>query len=363
MTEPLLAAFDWQAAWCDAGAPFTARVLRRSRQWLAADAAARAVFAALTPDPQAGAVPLRWAGGLHLLALQGRAPWAALWPPAGSGLAATDAATDAALDAAIAGAWRTQRSLLQDALSRPPQTNEVQRSAALLPGLLWLAAATGLPLVLLEIGASAGLNLWCDRYRLAPRSGPAWAWGDPASPVLLRPDWQGPPPWPGVQPPALRIAGRAGCDAHPVDLRRPGEGLRLASFVWPEQGERMARLQAAQGAAARWMAADRVAVEALPALDFLRRELAAVRPGLVTVLMHSVVWQYIGATEQAAITQVVAEAAGRAAAGAPLAWLRFEPDGPQGGIELRCRLWPEGSEHLLAECHAHGQHVHWLTSA
>ena len=57
----------------------------------------------------------------------------------------------------------------------PPQTNEVGRSAALLAGLFDVVAATGQSRIrLLEIGASAGLNLLVDRFRF---EGAGWHFG------------------------------------------------------------------------------------------------------------------------------------------------------------------------------------------
>lgn len=221
MASPaLLDAFDRQVAWCAAPAPFTAKVLALSRLWLQQDTAAAAAFDAVSADPAASAVPLRWAAALHHLALQGAQPWSSLWPPA-SDLPDVSAGQ---LGSAIELAWALHRPQMQAALASPPQTNEVQRSAALLPGLLHVAAVTGLPLVLLEIGASAGLNLWCDRYRHAHRS---WQWGDPASPLTLHSDWRGPAPTLAAAP--LRIVRRAGCDARPVDLAQADDSLRLAS--------------------------------------------------------------------------------------------------------------------------------------
>jgi hypothetical protein len=357
----LLDALAQQAAWCETPAPFTARLLRRSQQWLAADRQALRAFAAVAADPLAAAVPLRWAGALHHLALRGDVPWADLWPPRGLGLAASDAAIDAALRAA----WQTRRPLVDDALALPPQTNEVQRSAALLPGLLHVAAGTGLPLVLLEIGASAGLNLWCDHYR---HDHGAWAWGPAGAPLLLRSDWRG--PLPAAAAAGLQISRRAGCDAHPVDLRQSAEGLRLESFIWPDQPERLARLHTARQAVAGWMQASGVVIESLPAADFVARELAAPAAGHVMVLMHSVVWQYVAADEQAAIQATVRAAAQRAHAGAPLAWLRLEPSAIDGGVELRCRLWSgagaggnDGEDVLLARAHPHAAHIEWLGPA
>lgn len=306
---------------------------------------------------------LRWAGALHHLALRGLQPWAGLWPPGGSGLRAAQSDLDgnlygdldAELDTAITTAWRQQQPTVQAALALPPQTNEVNRSVALLPGLLWAAARTRLPIHLLEIGASAGLNLWCDHYRYDHGR---WQWGDAAAALVLRSDWQG-----AILSEAganLQIERRAACDAHPIALDHPDEGLRLASFIWPEQAERLARLNTARTEVARLMAASGVRVEALPAADFLARELAVPPPGRTTVVMHSVVWQYIPAAEQAAITGLIEAAGDRASTAAPLAWLRFEPRAGDGHVELRCRLWPNGADHLLARCHPHGARIEWL---
>lgn len=357
--ERLLAALGRQASWCDAPSPFSARVLRRSQQWLATEPGALRAMAAVAADPLAAAVPLRWLAALHHLALRGEPPWVDLWPPQGAGLAATDAA----LDAALAAAWHTRRALVNAALVLPPQTNEVQRSAALLPGLLQVAARTGLPLVLLELGASAGLNLWCDHYR---HDHGAWAWGPALAPLTLRSDWRGPAPAGAGTP--LQVTRRAGCDAHPVDLRQAAEGLRLESFIWPDQRERLARLHAARQAVAGWMQASGSFIERLAAADFVARELASPAPGHTTVLMHSVVWQYISAHEQAAIQATVQAAALRADAAAPLAWLRLEPAAPDSGVELRCRLWRgtgacDGQDELLARVQPHAAHIEWLSSA
>lgn len=353
-STPLLKAFDFQVQWCREPAPFTSRVLQRTRRWLEADAGAHAAFSGCAADPLAAAMALRWAGALHHLALRGLQPWAGLWPPGGSGLDATDAE----LDAAIATAWRDQQPSLRAALALPPQTNEVNRSVALLPGLLWLAVRAGLPLNLLEIGASAGLNLWCDHYF---HDHGRWRWGNPSAALTLRSDWQGVVPDEACA--NLYVIRRAACDARPIALDHPDEGLRLASFIWPDQVERLARLNAARAETARLMAGSGVRVEALPAANFLARELAAPPPECATVVMHSVVWQYIPPGEQAAITATIEAAGARARAATPLAWLRFEPGARDGQAELRCRQWPGGADHLLARCHPHGARIEWLVGS
>ena len=347
--SPLLSAFAEQVVWCQPDAPFTSRLLERPQAWLAADQTANATVTAAAPDPRAAAVPLRWAGALHHLALRGLQPWAALWPPAQSNV------SDDQLDAAIATAWREQLPHVLAALALPPQTNEVQRSAILLPGLLHIAAATGLPLSLLEIGASAGLNLWIERYFYDYG---AWCWGDPAAALKLRSEWAGPIPAAANTP--LKMLRRAACDANPIELTKPDEALRLKAFIWADQAERLARCTAAQHEAARWLVADGVKVESLPAAQFVQRELARPRQGAATVLYHSIVWQYIAPAEQAAISQAVLAAATRASATAPLAWLRFEGSAATPQHQLRCTLWPGGVDRQLAFAHPHGARIQWL---
>jgi hypothetical protein len=237
----------------------------------------------------------------------------------------------------------------------PPQTNEVMRSAALLPGLLHVAAHTQWPISLLEIGASAGLNLWCDHF-CCDYGG--WRWGDADSALKLSCAWRGKlPVYAGAH---LQIKRRAACDAHAIDLRQPDEALRLASFIWPDQAERMLRLRAASAVAVACMASQGVTVERLPAAAFVNRELQTLPTDCTTVLMHSVVWQYIAADEQAAITAQMALAGQRASATSPLAWLRMEPPAAGLEVELRCRIWPGGDDRLLARCHPHGAWVQWL---
>jgi hypothetical protein len=346
----LIDAFHRQVAWCQGPAPFSARVLAAAARWLQGNAAAHAEFEALAEDPLAAAVPLRLLAGLHHLALLGLRPWSAVWPPAESEV------DDTVLESLVAQAWAFQGEHLARAMAAPPQTNEVQRSAALLPGLLHVARRTGLPLVLLEIGASAGLNLWPEHLQL---QGPGWARGPAGAALTLAPQWEGPPP------PAdgLVVEHRAGCDVQPVDLMADGEALRLASFVWADQADRLARLRSAAALAQAQMAATGVRVMAQRAAPFLRQQLTLRLPGQAMVLMHSVMWQYLDAAEQRQVEALMQAAAATATDDMPLAWLRFEPQLPDQHMELRCRLWPGGEDSLLAHCHPHGSWVRWLADA
>jgi hypothetical protein len=219
---------------------------------------------------------------------------------------------------------------LRAALEIPPQTNEPGRAVGLAVGLLAATAAAGLRDVrLLEVGASAGLNLLVDRFRvtgaLGPAGvGPALVWGPPDSPVDLTdsvrcaPD----PSSLSVGPNGIRIVGRRGCDLAPIDPRTPAGRLRLTSFVWPDHAERHRRLAGALALAAEHP----VSVDRGDAAGWLAEQLAAAPSGgVLTVVWHSIFRQYLDAAAREALTAVIEAARARM----PLAHLCFEFDSEQ----------------------------------
>ena len=342
----IVAAFRTQAGWCrDLGSPFTARLLDEAAGALERGGPPADLLGDWPGEPVADALALRFAGALHDLVLSGDAPaLAALYPPA------TMLPDGAALWAAVEDALAAHRERVTAFLASAPQTNEARRSAVLLGGFLEVAAATGLPLRALEIGASAGLNQVWDRFRY--RLG-GFAWGDPDSPVTVEAAWEGPTP--RLDAP-VRVAARGACDIGPVDLEDPDRRRRLQAYVWADQRQRMELLSAAIG-----LARDSgVRVEAADAADWLERALAVPAAGTATVLYHSVVWQYMPAASQARIEALMADKAQAATAGAPLAWLRFEP-GADKAFELTLECWPgPAGRRLLARAHPHGTRVEWL---
>src|SRR4051794_3655809 len=241
--------------------------------------------------PERSAYVLRLMGAVNRLVLTGEAP--ALVPhfaPGGDG----------------AAAWPPLRALLEErggqvaelALRNAVQTNEVGRCAALAPALLW--ASRGLPLRLLEIGTSAGLNLRFDAYRYEA------LWGPPDSPVHLVDRYEGDPP--PFEPEHVRVADRCGCDRDPVDARSEEGRLALLSFVWPDQAERVALLRGALEVAARIP----VGLERAAAADWLERVLdEPPTPRVATVVFHSIVWQYIEEDERARIRAAIERAGDR----------------------------------------------------
>jgi hypothetical protein len=291
-------------------------------------------------------VALRLLGAAHFLALRGDAPaLAACFPSAGGTYDAVRAWP------ALRDTFERHETRIRVHLTEQIQTNEVRRCCALLGGFLAIARAHPWPLRLLEIGASAGLNQCFEQYRYelgALRFGPEDA------PLTLDCEWRGTPlETSGV---ALSIASRKGCDISPIDLRDRDQRLRLESFFWPDQLERLARLRAACACALR----SGVALERAGAGDWIAREVAALPPRNTTVLFHSVMWMYVPELERKRIHGLMSEAGSRASAGAPLAWLRME-SANFDYCEIRLRVWPGGEDRLLGRSHFHGAWVEWLS--
>jgi hypothetical protein len=245
---------------------------------------------------------------------------------------------------------RTRPGHFTDILGHEPQTNEVRRSACLLPGFLTIARETGLPMRVFEVAASAGLNQLWDGY--AYDYGPAGSWGSADAPVRLDAEWRGAA---GPLDGAAVVVSRAACDRKPVDIRDPIARRRLKAFVWADQFDRLARLDAALVMALE----NDVSVETADAVGWTAAR-AAPAEGATTVLAHSVFWQYMPADSQRALTNVIADLGGRATRAAPFAWLRMEP-APHTMVpmELRLTLWPRGQERRLAVVHPHGAWLEW----
>jgi hypothetical protein len=345
--EAVRGAFRAQAEASDArGSPFTARLVEALEGILdgRTEIGRRVLDWRGRPDARGDSVPLRLAGGLHALVRRGRLPrLSELYPP--HPLPAEDA-----LASALGDALRDADGELLPWLDRPPQTNEPLRSAPLMAGLLVVAARTkGKPLALFEAGASAGLILVLDRYR--HRLGGTEA-GDRKSPVVVAPAWEGPSPPPGE--PTIR--SRRGSDLDPLDVAKEEDRERLLAYVWPDQAERLARVEAAIALAA----ADPPRIDRADAAEWAERVIdPEPEPGLVRVLMHAVALQYAPEETRARIAAHAARVGERATDAAPFAWLRFESDPDEEEGRLRLNLWPGGEEAELAAGDTHAERLRW----
>jgi hypothetical protein len=339
--------FRGQAASCrDLGSPLYGSVLERAADDLDAAGPVWRVTEPVAGLPGGALVALRYLGATHRQALEGLAPDLAAHYPSCGGDGDSDAAWTALL--ALTEAAATTRQL-DHLLARGVQTNEVGRSGALLGGFLEVVRATGMALDLLEVGASAGLNLRWDRFRYD-------GWGPPDSPVDLGHPWvDGPGPL--LSPPAVEIGFRSGCDLAPLDPAAAEGRMTLLSFVWPDMRRRFETLDAA----CRVAAVVPATVEPAPADEWLPPRLDRRRVGVATVVFHSVVLQYVESTARRRVLEAIAAAGAAAKPDRPLAWLRLEPPGPLGPTEFEVRLttWPGGHDRVLGMSHPHGTRVRW----
>ncbi|MDH3666952.1 MAG: DUF2332 family protein [Paracoccaceae bacterium] len=344
--QEIAVAFEQQAVACDRlGSPFTAYLCTCLPSLLADDPVLGAALAAWPADPVESALALRLCGALHRLVRSGRVPdLAALYPPAAS--------TGPALDRALAASAETHGALLVEWLASAPQTNEVARSGVLLGGLLTIAAKTGLPLTLLEIGSSAGLNLYPDAYAYDLAHGRTWGRAD--AEVRIASDWR------GSLPPldaSLQIVARAGVDLATVNAADRDQRERMLAYIWPDQPERLARAAAALD----HVAAHPPDLARGDAAEWLEARLAEpAEAGTTRVLIHSIMWQYLPARTQARIEAAMDRAGAAATGEAPLAWLRLEPDGKAGSAAIPLTLWPGGGTRELGRGDYHGRFAEWV---
>ncbi len=235
--------------------------------------------------------------------------------------------------------------------SRLVQTNEVGRSACLLPGYSEAARREdGRPLALVDFGCSAGLNLLFDRFgyeyaRPQALERDSVRWADAASPVQLRCELRGDaaPPLQAGTP----VAGwRVGVDLNPIDVTDADALLWLRALVWPEHREREATLVAAAGLMRehqqRLLKGDGVAL--LPAL------LAEVPADHALVVYYSFVLHQLSPEARRQFYKALGDASHKRAV------YVVSMAGLMQATTIELTTWRDGDykREMLAECMAHG---------
>lgn len=326
------------------GSPFMAALLQEALADLREGGPVFELVGDWPGSPRADALALRLAGALHFAALSGRdAALAEAYPPRPWSMAqvwplARDFLT-------------REREWVRSFMTHPPQTNEPRRAIVLLSGFLHLAERFGLPMDLYEIGASAGLNQFWDRFAY---EAVGWNWGDGA--LRLTTDWRGPAPPVGAP---VQVSRRQACDLHPLDLTNEEQRLRLRAYIWPDQPERLARFDEAAALAV----AQGNVVEAADAAEWLGRRLPERRAGALAIVYHSIFLQYPPPQVRAQIAETIAAAGAEATPENPLAWLRFEPESVLGGDReargylLDVTVWPGAERRVLAAADPHARWV------
>ncbi|MCC9204003.1 DUF2332 domain-containing protein [Arthrobacter sp. zg-Y769] len=261
---------------------------------------------------------------------------------------------------AAAGPYPQFRSFLQERweeirpviLRRSTQTNEPRRCAVLLPLLAEIARTEERPLALIEVGASAGLCLYPDRYGYRYDDGDLI--NDPGRPdLVLDCITTGNPPLPRSCP---EIISRAGVDLAPLDPADPRDLAWLDALIWPGMEDRRALLQAAAGAAAKSPA------------RIIKGDLNAEIAGLIeaapaeaaVVVFHTAVLAYVPKAGREAFRETMSGYT----SGRPVHWISNEGSGAIPGLAA-----PAGDPGLFVLHHngtavartgPHGQSLHWL---
>ena len=327
LTHELADVFDRQQRFADGYSPLYARLFAIVGEWLADESDPLATWLVEQAAPRRPFdLTLLLPAALHRDVLAGEpdaAPLAAFYPSAGGYTPDSNAPLAAALRRVILA----RRDALAAFIGRAHvQTNETGR------GLAWLlpVVALGWPVVhLVELGASAGLNLVAERrgYRLVAADDPTstlLTLGAAATPQFAaRVDGYA-RPLPALAQPT--ILSRTGGDIHPFHLRSVEDELTLAAFVWADQPARLDRLR--EGIAALRAVAGSAAPVRLRPLhlpDELPRFLAEALPQPLEaplVLYNTTVTMYLPDRGAGLRRHVEAWAARQ---NTPVLWLQWEP--------------------------------------
>ncbi len=322
------------------GSPFVADVLAAADRHLHHAPVTRAIMADWPGDPAAAALAMRLNAALHALARRDT--------PATLGALYRGEHDD--VDGAVRAALIAHDDVVAAWLREAPQTNEVGRTAAILAALTEVMRQAALPVELIELGASAGLNLNLAHYRYDLGG---VAFGPAESAVRIAPAWRGAAP---SAEHAVTVAAAEGVDLQPLDAHDPATCERLMAYVFADQPARSARLGEALAIARRHppqlMRADATA--------WLAERLAQPQPtGRWRVIFHSMMAQYVGTAQRALLDQVIARAGERAAPTCPLARIAFEWNADRSAVELCLTTWPGGATRVLATCHPYGAWIEW----
>ena len=301
---------------------------------------------------------------LHASLLRDAAHPLAEWFPTVGGVRSPD---DGRLSDALADFVSQRADELQHLVARgATQTNEPGRSGVLFPALADIAADAG-PIGLVEVGASAGLNLRLDSYQYTYQLSDSVArFGNPETAVHIQCDAsQSVTRLPLDNMRSLHLGYRSGVDLNPLDVDDELQARWLQALVWPDEPGRCSRLGAAL-ALARTLP---VSVRQGDAVDSIEALIAEVPETLRPVIVTTWVMTYLPPDRRVAFCDAVK----RIGATRPLTWLFMEhpsyaaelpfPEAigsPVGTPVVRFDL--DGGAHSskqLAETHPHGTWMIW----
>jgi len=239
-------------------------------------------------------------------------------------------------------------------LSRATQTNEVGRLATLLPAFGLVAQDR--PLALLEVGASAGLNLFPDRW--------GYRWRTDDGVVELGPEprldcrVKGEAPLPNAVPP---VAWRGGIDLNPLDVTDDDAMAWLTMLVWPEHDDRRALLRHAIEIAR----ADPPHLDKGDLLEDLPRLVEQASAHGTVVVFHSAVIAYLAPADRERYHELVT----RLVADGACHWVSNEGKNVLPQVTRTGPPIPEGKQtfvlgldgQAVAWTHGHGRSMRWVS--
>lgn len=338
-------------------------------QGLAHDAETAVILLAASPGQRR---PVLWLAALHDLVLRDPHVVAARWFPSVRG------STVGNRGMLVGDPWPDVRQTVLDhrdgltevIATHSTQTNEVNRAVYLAPALAVACDdVTDTEVALVEMGASAGLLMLLDRYRIERRSaGQATIVGDPDSPVRCVGDDRSEPTVPAT--PLPRIGTRVGVDRNPVGLDDEAAVRWLEACLWPDVPRRAERFRAAVDLARQ----NPPTLVQGDMVDDLATVVALAQrggePGAHTVVFSSWGLTYVAREQRRRVGDVLARLA---ASGAPVSWVTAEPAGCAPGLAqppgldaggdvtvLGVRRWRDGGEIepiVVGSCHPHGAWV------
>ena len=272
----------------------------------------------LLEAPTGQRLPVLLLAALHDVVLGDPSCALAPWYPSVSGVEPSAEDPEPALRATIDGHCDRILALLR---TRQVQTNEVNRCCAWWIGLGQLTADDTRPIHLVEIGASAGLNLLLDRYeyRFSADGAPV---GADASTVQLATELRTGDPGTSWQLGAP-IVSRVGLDQRPLDVTDPADARWLEACVWPEQRVRFDRLTNALAVATE----DPPRIVEGDLVDGLRPLLHAAADDSHVVVLSSWVLAYVPRERRTAFLEMLAaESATLGSRGIRLSLLTLEAE-------------------------------------
>lgn len=236
--------------------------------------------------------------------------------------------------------------------TRRVQTNEVRRCALLLPAFGVISERSGQPLALVEVGASAGLNLLFDRY--AYDYGEERGIGAPASPVRISCEPRGDKevPLPERLP---EVVSRIGLDLNPLDVRDPDSARWLRALIWPEEYAHRAPLLERAIEVAR---SEPPALLRGDALESLPEVFGEIPDGTSVCVFHTFTVNQFSEEARKRLSNLLSEhSRKRELCRVSVEWLGAD-DSPL----LKLSTFENGVEEetLLARCDDHGEWIEWI---